>query len=122
MVRERGTRAREVSERKVSGVMGNVDRGRKERVVTDRNGDEKPVQPRGAGEGRKRVSGDVVVGVRVVVDFANIKAIFKIFPSLGKFGRRETGVGACRIRQVFNEVEIPTNKSGDPRIDGRKRT
>ena len=121
MVRERGTRAREISERKVSGVMSNIDRGRKERVVADGNGDEKPVQTRGAGERRKWVSGDVVVGVRVVVDFANIKAIFKIFPSLGKFGRRETGVGACRIRQVFNEVEIPTNKSGDPRIDGRKR-
>ena len=91
MVRERGTRAREVSERKVSEVMGNVDRWREEGVVTDRNGKEKPVQPRGAEEGRKRVGGDVVVGVRVVVDFANIKAIFKNFPSLGKFGRGDGG-------------------------------
>ena len=109
-------------ERKVSGVMSNIDRGRKEGVVADGNGDEEPVQTRGAGEGRERVSGDVVVGVGVVVNFANIKATFKIFPSLGKFGRRETGVGACRIRQVFNEVEIPTNESGDPRINGRKGT
>ena len=91
------------------------------RGVADVNSDKKPVQPRGAGEGRKWVSDDVVVGVRVVVDFANIKVIFEIFPSLGEFGRRETGVGACRIRQVFNEVEILTNKSGEPRIEGRKR-
>ena len=45
MVRERGTGAREMNEREVSGVMGNVDRGGKEGVVADGNGDEKPVQP-----------------------------------------------------------------------------
>ena len=118
---EKETRGPERCPREKLVVLGNIDRGRKEGVVADGNGDEKPVQPRGAGEGRKRVSGDVVVGVGVVVDFANIKATFKFFPSLGKFGRRETGVGACRIRQVCNEVKIPTNTSGDPRIDGRKR-
>ena len=103
-----------MSEREVSGVMGNVDRGRKEGVVADGNGDEKPVQPRGAGEGRKRVTGDVVVGVGVVVDFANIKAIFKFFPSLANsvVGRR--GLELVVSDRFSTKLRSPQTKVGTP--------
>ena len=101
-------------ERKVSGVMGDIDRGRKEGVVADGNGDEEPVQPRGTGEGRKRVSGDVVVGVGVVVDFANIKAIFKFSQALvnSVVGRR--GLALVVSDRFATKLRSPQTKVGTP--------
>ena len=81
------------------------------RVTSNENRNKEPVKPRGPTKSRRRVTGDVVKGVRIVRGLNQIETSFEGIPIRTEDSSRQRWRDRGRIFRAFNKIEVTTQKS-----------